>query len=109
MLTLIILFAGLFVGLIGAGLVGLAVESYAEKQSRKEKIKAAILRLKERRDNMTREEFRKTGWKMSYEDFLKCDCTQCEKENCIHRGAYRRVPKIDGGLGLCPKLKGESK
>ena len=32
---------------------------------------------------MTREEFRKTGWKMSYEDFLKCDCTQCERENCI--------------------------
>ena len=49
MLTLIILFAGLFVGLIGAGLVGLAVESYAEKQSRKEKIKAAILRLKDDR------------------------------------------------------------
>ncbi len=65
--------------------------------------------MKERRGNMTRKEFSKTGWKMSYEDFLKCDCTQCERENCIHRGAYRRVPKIDGGLGLCPKLKGESK
>lgn len=49
MLTLIILLAGLFVGLIGAGLVGLAVESYVEKQSRKEKIKAAILRLKDER------------------------------------------------------------
>lgn len=28
-------------------------------------------------------------------------------EECPHRGAYRRVPKIDGGLGLCPNLKGE--
>lgn len=46
MLTLIILFAGLFVRLIGAGLV---VESYAEKQSRKEKIKSAIWRLKNER------------------------------------------------------------
>lgn len=24
-----------------------------------------------------------------------------------HRGAYRRVPEVDGGLGLCPNLKGE--
>lgn len=30
-----------------------------------------------------------------------------KKEDCIHRGAYRRVPEIDGGLGLCPNLKGE--
>lgn len=29
------------------------------------------------------------------------------KEDCIHRNAYRRVPEIDGGLGLCPNLKGE--
>ena len=58
---------------------------------------------------MTREEFRKTGWKMSYEDFLKCDCTQCERENCIHRRAYRSVPKIYIVLGLCIKLKRESK
>lgn len=49
MLAVIFLLAGLFVGLIAAGLVGLAVESYAEKQSRKEKIKAAIWRLKDER------------------------------------------------------------
>ena len=29
------------------------------------------------------------------------------KEDCIHRDAYRRLPEIDGGLGLCPNLKGE--
>lgn len=54
---------------------------------------------------MTKEKFAETDWKMSYEEYLKCDCTNCKRENCIHRGAYRRVPKIDGGLGLCPKLK----
>ena len=49
MFAVIFLLAGLFVGLIAAGLVGLAVESYAEQQSRKEKIKAAIWRLKDER------------------------------------------------------------
>lgn len=54
---------------------------------------------------MTREEFeKKTGWRMSYEEFLRCDCTTCTREQCVHRDAYRRVPKIDGGLGLCPNL-----
>ena len=32
---------------------------------------------------------------------------ECKKEECPHRGAIRRVPEIDGGLGLCPNLKGE--
>lgn len=54
---------------------------------------------------MTREEFNKTAWKMPFEEYQKCDCTQCKRENCIHRGCFRRVPEIDGGLGLCPKLK----
>lgn len=51
---------------------------------------------------MTREEFENnTNWKMSYEEYMKCYCPECcKKENCIHRDAYRRVPKIDGGLGL---------
>ena len=30
-----------------------------------------------------------------------------KKEDCIHRGAYRRVPEIDGGLRLCPNLNGK--
>lgn len=55
---------------------------------------------------MTREEFvSRTNYKMSYEQYLKCDCLQCNRENCIHRGAYRRMPEIDGGCGLCYNLK----
>lgn len=46
----------------------------------------------------------RTGWKMSFEEYQKCDCTKCDNKNCVHRDAYRRVPEIDGGLGLCPKL-----
>ena len=54
---------------------------------------------------MTREYFENnTAWKMTFEEFQKCNCTQCDKENCVHRGAFRRVPRIDGGLGLCPNL-----
>ena len=56
---------------------------------------------------MTRERFAETGWKMTYEQYQKCDCTECDKEDYIHRDAYRRLPEIDGGLGLCPNLKGE--
>lgn len=41
----------------------------------------------------------------------KCDCIKCEKANstCIHFDAYRRLPKSKGGLGLCPKLKNNTK
>lgn len=56
---------------------------------------------------MTREEFEtRTNWKMSYAEYLTCDCSQCGREDCPHREAYRRVPFIDGGLGLCPNLRG---
>lgn len=41
------------------------------------------------------------------EKYQKCYCPECKKEECPHRGAIRRVPVIDGGLGLCPNLKGE--
>lgn len=54
----------------------------------------------------TREEFEtRTNYKMSYEEYFKTYCPNCDKESCIHRGAYRRLPEIDGGLGLCPNLK----
>lgn len=55
---------------------------------------------------ITIEQFKEnTNYKMTYEDFQKCDCTNCNKKDCVHRGAYRRMPVIDGGLGLCPNLK----
>lgn len=56
---------------------------------------------------MTRERFAETNWKMSYEEYQKCYCPECEREECPHRGVFRRVPEIDGGLGLCLNLKGE--
>ena len=54
---------------------------------------------------MTKERFKDTGFKMSYEEYQKCYCPDCDNPNCIHRNAYRRMPEIDGGLGLCPRLK----
>ena len=54
---------------------------------------------------MTREEFENnTSWKMTFEEHQKCCCSECRRENCIHREAFRRLPRIDGGLGLCPNL-----
>lgn len=54
---------------------------------------------------MTKEEYKNTNWKMTYEQYQKCYCPECDKANCPHREAFRRVSKIDGGLGLCPRLK----
>lgn len=56
---------------------------------------------------MTKERFKETAYKMSYEEYKKCYCLECTRKNCPHREAYRRVPEIDGGLGLCPNLKGD--
>ena len=62
--------------------------------------------MKGRYKDMTREQFEtNTNYKMSYEKYQKCDCTHYDKNDCVHREAYRRVPVIDGGLGLCPNLK----
>ena len=36
----------------------------------------------------------------------RCNCKGCDKKlDCIHKDAFRRMPKEIGGLGLCPKLK----
>ena len=55
---------------------------------------------------MTKERFESgTNYKMTYEEYQKCYCPNCNnKENCIHKDAYRRMPKIDGGLALCKNL-----
>ena len=53
----------------------------------------------------TREQFEKLNWKCSYEEYVACCCTDCDEQDCKHRHAFRRVPVIDGGLGLCPRLK----
>ena len=69
-------------------------------------IRTSTTIMKVRYKDMTREQFENnTNWKMTFEEYQKCDCTQCDKKDCIHRNAYRRVPRIDGGLGLCPNLK----
>ena len=55
---------------------------------------------------MTKTEFENSGWKCSYEEYIACYCPKCDKrDECIHRDAFRRVPEVDGGLGLCPRLK----
>lgn len=55
---------------------------------------------------MTREEFENnTSWEMSYEEYQQCNCAQCDKkEECRYRGSFARLPRIDGGLGLCQNL-----
>jgi len=57
---------------------------------------------------MTEQEFMYSGWKMSYEEYKECYCPDCDNETCGHRETYRRFPKIDGGLALCPNLTKEN-
>lgn len=58
----------------------------------------------------TYEEFKsRTNWKMSYAKYVACCCERCHCEGCPHRDAFRRVPFVDGGLALCPNLKGALK
>lgn len=53
---------------------------------------------------MTKERFAQTAFKMSYAEHRCCECGECTRADCKQRGAYRRVPKIDSGLALCPNL-----
>ena len=54
----------------------------------------------------TKEWFETTLYKgkITFDTYLKCYCPDCTRENCIHREAYRRMPREVGGLGLCPNL-----
>lgn len=59
---------------------------------------------------VNREKFESgTSWKMSYEEYKKCYCPDCNREDCVHRESYRRIPRIDGGLALCPRLQNKEK
>lgn len=55
----------------------------------------------------TLEEFEaRTNWKMSYAEYVACCYERYNREGCPHRDAFRRVPFADGGLALCPNLRG---
>ena len=49
--------------------------------------------------------YNRSAYKCTFEEFKAFQCSNCKKEGCPHREAFRRVPTIDGGLGLCPNLK----
>jgi hypothetical protein len=50
-------------------------------------------------------------WYMDKEEEKKkkkvYDCYQCLNRDCPHRNAYRRLPREEGGLGLCERLTGK--
>ena len=51
-----------------------------------------------------REDYEMSAFECTFEEYKAIQCCNCDMEDCPHRGAYRRVPLIDGGLGLCPNL-----
>ena len=54
---------------------------------------------------LSEQEFREnTSYKCSYEEYKACCCENCYRSGCVHRNAYRRLPIVDGGLGLCRNL-----
>lgn len=69
-------------------------------------MKKSLVNLEKAERHAPRTWFEKTSWKCAYNDYLLCYCPDCEnKETCKHSGCFRRMPEIDGGLGLCPNLK----
>ena len=41
-------------------------------------------------------------WFSEYGECAPTECGKCDRKNCIHREAFRRLLKRDGGLELCP-------
>lgn len=41
-------------------------------------------------------------WFSEYGECAPTECSKCDRKECIHREAYRRLLKRDGGLELCP-------
>ncbi len=55
--------------------------------------------------------YRRTGALLGYHEHeyknedQACECWKCEYAIlCVHKDAFRRLPKTVGGLGACPKL-----
>lgn len=53
---------------------------------------------------MKRIHFQSAQGALEYERKNHCYCPECDKQECIHREAYRRMPIEVGGLGECPRL-----
>ena len=45
------------------------------------------------------------GGHFDTEEINPCDCLNCGRQGCVHRGAFRRLPIDEGGMGLCYNLK----
>lgn len=45
------------------------------------------------------------GGHFDTEEINPCNCLNCGRQGCVHRGTFRRLPIDEGGLGLCPNLK----
>lgn len=41
-------------------------------------------------------------WFSEYGECAPTECSKCDRKECIHCEAYRRLLKRDGGLELCP-------
>ena len=64
---------------------------------------------KGRYKDMTKEHFENnTNWKMSYEEFQKCDCTQCDNKDCVHRKKWLRMYMIGAVKNLVSMVKNSS-